>query len=159
MLPQTVINNMGILSIMLPQTFLGIIVFLQFSLALLDHMVTGVLAKGLPPDGRFHAYSLSMLLVIVCFCALVVFTEPNIQFAVLKVWTVLLTWVGGVLDWFYFLIDGKIPEYNFVWHWMPKIIPVITHGRLSFEHPTTVHWGIYTAVMWIPNIICWSVLL
>ncbi len=144
---------------MLNQTFLAITIFLQFALALLDHIITGVLAKGLPPDGRFHAYSLSIILVLIPFAALAAFTEQIPLIACLKVWTIFLLWVGGGLDWIYFLAGGELPSWNFVWHWMPKIIPTVSFGKLTFTHPTTFHWGLYTAFMWIPNIFCWGLVL
>jgi hypothetical protein len=144
---------------MLHQTFIAIVIFYQFVLALRDHIVTGVLAKGLPPDRRFHAYCLITTLEVTAFAALAAFTEPNTFNAILKAWTVYLTWFGGSLDWIYFIAAGGIPEWNFRWYWMPKIFPYITHGRITFDHPTTKHWAAYTAIMWIPNMICWTLVL
>ena len=144
---------------MLHQTFLAIIIFYQFALALRDYIITGVLAKGLPPDGRFHAYVLVTTLEVTALAALAAFTELTWQLQLLKAWTVYLVWFGGALDWIYFLAIGTIPDANRIWHWIPKIVLRLTGNRITFEHPNTLHWLIYTVTMWAPCIICWSLIL
>lgn len=131
---------------MLHQSFLAIVIFYQFALALRDYMVTGVLAKGLPPDGRFHAYCLVTSLEVAAFAALAAFSEPLWIVAALKAWTVGLTWFGGGLDWIYFVAKGDIPAWDKVWHWIPF-------------RPTTFKWLLWTLFCWVPTIFCWAILL
>jgi hypothetical protein len=143
---------------MLHQTFLAIIIWLQFTLALLDHMITNGFAKGLPPDdGRFHAYVLTITLLLLPFAALAYFTEPTPTTALLKAWTVMLTWFGGFLDWIYFIAKTVLPLPDKKWRWMPKIFPRLKDGVLLFDYPTNREWAIYTVAMWLPNIICWII--
>jgi len=139
----------------LHQTFLAIIIFYQFALALRDYVVTGVLAKGLPPDGRFLAYVLVTTLEVTAIAFGLALSSPLGWIFILKLWTVYLCWFGGGLDWIYFIAIGTIPEANKIWYWMPKIVPTLTRGRVTFEHPTTKNWATFTALMWVPNLICW----
>lgn len=149
---------------MLDQTFILIIICYQVILAGRDFVVTGILAKKLPPDWRFHVYCIVTTLevtIVAVFSALSA-SEPLIM--ALRAWTAYLTWIGGGLDWIYFALRQLItsvpmPEWNFVWHWMPRIFPYITRGRITLDHPTTKHWAAYTALMWIPNVVCWSYVL
>jgi len=148
----------------LHQIFLAIIACYQLILAGRDFVVTGILAKGLPPDWRFHTYCIITTLEVTVLAAFAVLTEPNVSVAVLKAWTVYLCWIGGALDWIYFLLrlfvtNVPMPEWTFIWHWMPQIFPYITHGKITFDHPTTKHWIAYTCLMWVPNLICWTILL
>jgi len=149
---------------MLHQTFLLIIVCYQLILAARDFTVTGILAKGLPPDWRFHTYCIVTTLEVTVLATLAALTEPNVLVAALKAWTIYLCWIGGSLDWIYFLLrlfvtNVPMPEWNFVWHWMPRLFPYITKDKITFDHPTTRHWAVYTALMWIPNIACWIMVL
>jgi len=145
---------------MLHQTFLGIIIFLQFTLALLDHMITNGFAKGLPPDdGRFHAYVLVISLLLAPFAALAFFTEPNTFIGLLKVWTVYLTWVGGGLDWIYFIAKTALPLPDKEWCWMPRIFLRKKNNQWVLDFPTNREWALYTVCMWLPNIICWAVVM
>lgn len=100
-------------------SFLFVTLLYLFALSGLDQQVTGVLAKGLKPKGKFHSYVLwhTMLNQSVAFLA--VTTEPNLTIAVLKYVTVTWCWVGGTLDFLYFMMQGEIPEPEKVWHWMP----------------------------------------
>ena len=144
---------------MLHQTFLAIVIFYQFALALRDHLITGILAKGLPPDGKFHAYCIITTLEVTVVAVSLSLYEPLGLISILKAVTVYLTWFGGGLDWIYFIAKGEIPEWNFVWHWMPAIALKISRGRITFEHPTTKSWAIWTGICWVPTIICWAITL
>jgi len=149
---------------MMHQTFLLIIACYQLILAGRDFTVTGILAKGLPADWRFHTYCIVTTLEVTVLAALAAFTEPSTSIAALKAWTIFLCWIGGALDWIYFALrklvhNEEMPEWNFVWFWMPRIFPYITHGKITFDHPTTKHWAVYTALMWIPNILVWTMVL
>jgi hypothetical protein len=141
---------------MLHQTFIGLIILLQFTLALLDHLFTNGFAKDLPPDdGRFHAYVLVITMLLIPTAGLAYFTEPNQTVAIVKVWTVYLTWFGGLLDWIYFIAKTALPLPNKKWTWMPKIFPRLENGVLLFDYPTNREWAIYTICMWLPNIVAW----
>ena len=151
-------------------TFLALIIAYQLTLTARDFTVTGLLAKGAPPDWKFHIYCIATTLEAAILATLAAFTEPNTLTAALKAWTVMLCWTGGALDWIYFglaklakTLTGRevpeIPEWEGKWFWMPKIFPYITRGRISFSHPTTKHWAAYTALMCTPNLICWTLIL
>ena len=144
---------------MLHSTFIAIVIFYQFALALRDYMITGVLAKGQAADGKFLAYVLVTTLEVSAIAFALALNSPFGWIFVLKLWTVYLCWFGGALDWIYFIAIGTIPEANKVWFWMPKIVPTLTKNRLTFEHPTTTNWTVYTALMWVPNLICWGIVL
>lgn len=144
---------------MLHQTFLAIVIFYQFTLALRDYIITGVLAKGLPPDGRFHAYVLVTTLEVTAIAFALALSGPVGTVFALKLWTVYLCWFGGGLDWIYFIAIGTIPDANKIWYWMPRIVPFLSKGKLTFEHPTTTNWTVYTALMWVPCMICWTITL
>jgi len=131
----------------LPQSFLLLVIVYLFALSLRDYMVTGVLAKGLEPDGRFHAYVLVTSLEVLTWATYALISEPIPSFiGALKFVTVLACWVGGPLDWIYFIAKGEIPAWDHVWHWMP--------GK-----PKTWQWGIWT-LCWLVGLgICWSAVL
>ena len=123
-----------------PQSFLVLAVAYLFFLSLRDYMVTGVLAKGLPPDGRFHAYVLMTTGEVLCFATYTLISEPIPSYiGFLKFLTIIGCWVGGWLDFIYFVAKGAIPEWNMVWHWMP--------GK-----PTTTQWALW-ATGWLFTII------
>lgn len=147
-----------------PTPFFLIILFYQTILATRDFTVTGIIAKGLPPDWRFHTYAIATTLEVTVFATYAFITEPVTVFAVLKAWTILLCWIGGLLDWIYFAINKLVhnenmPSWDIIWYWMPKIFPCITKGKITLNHPTTRHWLIYTVIMWGANITAWTITL
>jgi len=149
---------------MLPQTFLALIIVYQLALAARDFTVTGLMARGQPADWKFYSYCIVTTIEVTALAALAALTEPNTLIAALKAWTVMLCWIGGVLDWIYFglrkLVSNEdFPKITMSWFWMPAIFPYITHEKITFSHPTTKHWIVYTALMWTPCIIGWIIVL
>lgn len=117
-----------------------------FALSGRDYMVTGVLAQHLPPDGRFLAYVLWTSLENQAFALLALSTEKiKSPIGVLKYLTITACWIGGWLDFIYFMIKGAIPEWSMIWHWMPF-------------HPTTEAWAIYAACWLIGIVAAWGIL-
>ena len=137
--------------------FLFIVAVYQFFLAGRDHMVTGVLAKGLPPDNRFLAYVLWTAgeNMATALLALSYGAQFSMATAVLMFCTIIACWYGGLLDFLYFMVGGEIPAGNFVWHWMPKIAVKVSNGKISFEHPNTEQWAVWTLLWWIPLTVGW----
>lgn len=147
--------------------FLFIVIIYQIVLAGRDFIVTGILATHCPPDWRFHLYVLVTTAEVLILASVFALNEPNLLVSLLKFWTVTLTWIGGILDWLYFLFAKlaktftkldvpNIPNWGTVWHWMPPIFIYITRGKVSFDHPTTKHWVAYTLLMWIPLLVGWA---
>lgn len=128
--------------------FLLCVALYQISLAGRDYMVTGILAEGLPPDGRFRAYVLwtsgEVIAVSGISGYLGTLSTGSILTGLLMLITILACWFGGLLDWIYFMIKGNIPEWNYKWHWMPY-------------SPKTWQWIVWTCLWWIPIMICWII--
>ena len=125
-----------------PGMFLFILLGLLFFLTGIDHMVTGVLAIGLPPDGRFTAYALWVTGFMVFVALLGAGSAMTGRLAILQFVSVLWCWVGGSLDFIYFMMKGEIPEWNKVWTWMPG-------------NPTTTKWGLWALGTLVAMIIAW----
>ena len=135
--------------------FAFIVLLYQVFLAGRDHMVTGILCKGLPPDNRFLSYVLWTSGENISMGILASMAGINTITSLLMFITIIACWYGGLLDFLYFMILGEIPQGNFVWHWMPKIVAKVTNGKITFEHPTTEQWFVWTCIWWIPMIISW----
>ena len=138
-----------------PWNFLFILLLYQVFLTGRDWMVTGVLAKGLPPDNRFLTYVLwtsgeNLAMALMAFSL-----GSSLIMSILMFLSILACWYGGLLDFLYFMIKGEIPQGNKVWVWMPKIVAKVTGGKITFEHPNTEQWVIWMLLWWIPITIAW----
>lgn len=117
-----------------------------FWLSLRDYTVTGLLAKGCPPDGKFHAYALCTTgeVFAVAMWSMAHAPFPSLTgFAMFA--TVLMGWLGGWLDFIYWVAAGGIPDENRVWTWIPKIFPKLVGSDLVFDHPTTKQYAAWAA--------------
>lgn len=128
--------------------FLFTIVLYQFALAGLDRMVTGVIDPGI--HGRiFLAYCLWHTLMnqaIACMGGLLTLTFTGDVLLSLAIYiTITWCWVGGTLDFLYFMMRGEIPEWSHIWTWFP------------FD-PKTWHVAVY-AFCWLMGItIMWGLI-
>lgn len=104
--------------------FLFCVILYLFALTGVDHMITGVIKPDI--DKRiFLAYGLWQTLLnqaTALFAPLQYWNSnpnPSVFLAVLMYVTVVWCWVGGALDFLYFMMKGYILEPNVVWYWMP----------------------------------------
>ena len=100
-------------------SFIFISLLYLFALSGLDQQVTGVLAKGLKPKGKFLSYVLWHTMMNQAVALGFALSEPVLLVAALKYVTIVWCWIGGSLDFLYFMMQGEIPEPEKVWHWMP----------------------------------------
>lgn len=118
------------------------------SLTGVDRMVTGVIDQAIK-EQVFHAYALfqTWMNQAVAFMVTVVYIyaspAPDYLLAVLIYWTVVYCWVGGGLDGLYFMMKGQMPEWTFVWRWMP------------FQPQTWQFWS-YALLHLATLVGCWS---
>ena len=124
-----------------------LILFLLFGFLIfltgLDHMVTGVLAEGLPPDGTFQSYALWVTGLVFFVGMAFANSAPTPRLQLLHFVSVLWTWVGGSLDFLYFMMRGEIPAYNKVWTWIPG-------------NPTTAKWALWAFGTLVALITVWA---
>lgn len=124
---------------MLENFWVGIVLLLV-SFAGLDRMMTGVVKPDIEKR-TFLAYVLWFTLLNQTVAYLVTnmywyaVAVPSYVVA-LGIWvTVSWTWIGGILDFVYWMMAGRIPEWEKVLWWMP------------FK-PKLWQWGVY-AICWL----------
>jgi hypothetical protein len=128
----------------------GIIV-LQVAFAGLDRMMTGVVKPNIERQ-TFLTYVLWFTLTNQAVAYLVTSTywsatvTPNPIVAALIWITVTWTWIGGTLDFLYWMMAGRVPEWEKVLWWMPL-------------KPKLWQWGIYTICWLITLTATWNLLI
>ena len=129
--------------------WIGIIILL-FGWAGIDRMMTGVVKPDIETN-VFRVYVLWFTLINQAVAYLVsstyYYTSVNPSYIVaLLMWiTITWTWIGGSLDFIYWMMAGRLPDFNEVLWWMPF-------------SPKLWQWGIY-ALCWIVGLaVAWSVL-
>ena len=129
--------------------FLGVFI-LQIAFAGLDRMMTGVVKPDIERQ-TFLTYVVWFTLVNQAVAYLVSSTywytaaTPSYIVAALMWITVTWTWIGGTLDFFYWLMAGRIPEFDKVLWWMP------------FK-PKLWQWGVYTICWLVGLATAWTIL-
>jgi len=119
--------------------FLTYVVIYLFGLTAVDRMVTGKLRTDIHGE-EFHAYVFAHFLMNQAVALIATLGAPTLLVAVAMYITVVWCWVGGALDFLYFMMRGYIPEWRIVWTWMP------------FK-PRTWQFAIY-AFVWLLAIVC-----
>jgi len=119
--------------------FLTYIILYLVALTGLDRMVTGVIK----PDVKrqvFLAYVMWHTLMNQAVALIATLGAPTLTLAIAMYVTVVWCWVGGTLDFLYFMMKGEIPEWGMVWGWMPFKL-------------RTWQFAIY-ALCWLVAIVC-----
>lgn len=142
---------MSLKGVCLLENFWVGIILLLFSFAGMDRMMTGVVKPDI--DRRtFVTYVLWFTLMnqtISWFLANMYYTQtPNPSYIIAGlIWiTVSWTWIGGTLDFVYWLYAGRLPDWGDVLWWMP------------FK-PKLWQWGIYAICWLIALAVAWNVLI
>ena len=127
------------------------IIILQIAYAGLDRMMTGIIKPDIEKQ-TFRTYILWFTLANQAVAYLVTSTywstaaNPSIAVAALIWATVTWTWIGGTLDFLYWMMAGRIPEWEKVLWWMPFT-------------PKLWQWAIY-AISWIVGLAtAWNIIL
>jgi len=124
----------------------GIIV-LQVAFAGLDRMMTGVVKPDIEKQ-TFLTYVLWFTLMNQAVAYLVTSTywsaaaAPSYVVAALMWVTISWTWIGGTLDFLYWMMAGRVPEWKKVLWWMP-LKPKLWHWAIW-----ALGWLIGLAVAW-----------
>lgn len=134
--------------------FFFCILFLLITTTQVDHQVN-IMTGGMPMGGVFICYALSMTLLnqAIAVSVTIMYWIHSLARSKFKAFLIYVTtvwvWIGGALDFLFFMMKGYIPEGNQVWHWMPF------YWFLKIEW-TTLHQAIYTIVFLVVLIIAWS---
>ena len=127
------------------------IIILQIAYAGLDRMMTDIIKPDIEKQ-TFRTYILWFTLANQAVAYLVTSTywstaaNPSIAVAALIWATVTWTWIGGTLDFLYWMMAGRIPEWEKVLWWMPFT-------------PKLWQWAIY-AISWIVGLAtAWNIIL
>ena len=131
--------------------FLFCVVLLLFAWSGLDLMITGIISPNVEAE-NFKAYVLWQTLLNQAVALLGALMHvhnnpsPNLSLAILMYITVVWIWIGGTLDWLYWMMRGRIKEWSSVLWLVP------------FK-PKLWQYTIYTLIWLIGLITAWTIMM
>lgn len=136
---------------------------LFFVLTILDHLVNSTFYKhGLIFSYDWFLVYGACMFLLRAFCGLrlgfIVYENSHPQVRLWKSSAVMLTelslWMGGYLDFIWFIIDGAFPSMEKIWWWMPQSHFIFEYN--IFAHSLyTLGWILILAAVWY-TVIKWE---